>query len=140
MNGKVEVTYPLKGASYKETFSADAESEGINAFTKDYYESTSKEGGEKVVIPYYNAQESPLKKEYTVLPTPNGQGAYKLTVDVNGDPKTTIVPAQYMTWQPGYLYTYIFKIHPDGGVSIASVQSAFTSWQDNTREHVIVNW
>ena len=37
-------------------------------------------------------------------------GKPEVTVSVNGDPKTTTVPAQYMTWLPGYLYTYIFKI------------------------------
>ena len=140
MKGKVEVTYRLTGTADKEDFSADAESEGITAFIKDYYE--KKMDGDDVVPPYLGADvsDAAFNKTYTVLPTPAGQGSYTLTVKVDGDPKTTIVPAEYMTWQPGYQYTYIFKVHVDGGVTIDNVQSAFTSWVDTSKDYTVYNW
>jgi len=59
---------------------------------------------------------------------------------VNGDPKTTVVSAEYMDWKPGYEYTYIFKIHVDGGVSISSVQAAFTPWVFHEKPRTVYNW
>lgn len=145
--GDVTVTYPLTGNATEEVFSTTSEDEGITAFTKDYYESTStttfNEGlpNEKTVVtfPYYNAAVSPLRKVYTVLPAKN-QGTYTLTVDVNGEPKTVIVPEEFMDWLPGYTYTYIFKVHEDTSVEISAVQSAFTEWTDHTAEHTVHNW
>lgn len=142
MKGRVTVTYPLTGSSEKESFAATAEAEGITGFTQDYYASVSEEGG-IVVSPYLHADgaTSALSKIYTVLPTPSGQSNYTMTVSVNGDPKTTIVPAQYMTWLPGYLYTYIFKIHIDGSVTIDNVQSAFKPWIEHEKDdHTVYNW
>ena len=116
MSGKVKVTYSLVGASDSETFSADAEAEGITSLTKD-------------------------EKVYTVLPTPAGQSSYTMTVSVNGDPKTAVVPAEFMTWLPGYLYTYIFKVHVDGSVTIDNVQSAFTTWIEHSKDdYRVYNW
>lgn len=144
MKGKVTVTYPLTGTTKTESFAATTEAEGITGFTQDYYEagSISKNGSGTVVSPYLNADESTsaLSKIYTVIPTPSGQSDYTLTVSVNGDPKTTTVPAKYMTWLPGYLYTYIFKIHVDGGVQFSKVQSAFTPWVTYDKPHTVYNW
>lgn len=144
MKGLVSVTYPLTGVASAESFAATAEAEGITGFTQDYYESVGKDDLETTVVsPYLNADgsASALSKVYTVLPTPSGQSAYTLTVSVNGDPKTTTVPAQYMTWLPGYLYTYIFKVHVDGSVTIDNVQSAFTPWIEHEKDdHRVHNW
>ena len=146
MKGDVTVTYPLTGTGTTETFSATSETEGITAFTQDYYESVTKENVKVnettvslVTSPYLNAPETPLKKEYTVLPAVN-QGTYTLTVDVNGDPKTAIVPAEYMDWKPGYTYTYIFKVHIDEAITIDDVQSAFTEWTIHSTTYTVHNW
>lgn len=142
MRGDVTVGYPLNGSDVTESFSANAEAEGLSALELDYYESIRKEtvdGNQVVVSPYYKAEETPLSKVYTVLPAA-GQGAYSLTVSINGEPKTTVVPAQYMNWLPGYYYTYIFKIHVDGSVTIDNVQSAFTPWTDHTSTQTVHNW
>ena len=77
---------------------------------------------------------------YTVIPTPDGQGTYTLTVNVDGDPKTAVVPAEFMTWQPGYVYTYIFKVHVDGTVTIDAVQSAFAPWSVKSENYTVYNW
>lgn len=76
---------------------------------------------------------------YVVLPAKE-QGTYTLSVSVNNDPRTVVVPAQYMEWQPGYEYTYIFKITDAGGVELESVQAGFNPWTVRTGEREIYNW
>ena len=60
---------------------------------------------------------------------------------VTGDPKVGIVPAQYMSWLPGYEYTYVFKISERGGITIDVIQVAVNEW-NNTRtvDHEVYNW
>lgn len=139
--GDVTVTYPLTGTSLTETFAASGEPEGLTEFNQDYYasESIRKDGSGVVIEPYLGAVEANANKVYTVLPV-TGQGTYELYVYVNGEPKKTIVPAEYMDWKPGYQYTYVFKVHVDGGVSISSVQSAFTEWKYSSADHTVHNW
>lgn len=139
MRGNVTVSYPLSGTDITESFSANGEAEGLTALTIDYYESVTKNEEDVVISPYYKAEKTPLSKVYTVLPAA-GQGAYTLTVSINGEPKSAVVPAQFMNWLPGYFYTYIFKIHVDGSVTIDNVQSAFTPWNDHTATYTVHNW
>ena len=140
MKGDVTVSYPLTGTTDKEQFAASSEAGGMTAFTQDYYATCSEEGG-KVISPYLNADKTQTGKVYTVLPAPAGQSSYTMTVSVNGDPKTAVVPAQFMTWMPGYEYTYVFKIHIDGSVTIDNVQMAFTQWIEHSKDdHTIYNW
>ena len=141
---QITVSYPLTGSAVKESFAITSEPGGIPAFTEDYY--TEEEVGketinevEHVVSPYYDASETALEKEYTVLPATN-QGTYTLTVSVNGEPKPAVVPAEFMDWKIGYLYTYVFKVHVDLSVSIDVVQSAFTKWNDHKTNHTVYNW
>lgn len=121
--GNFTLRYPLTGADTRESFSvANTDpATALDALTEHYTDAN--------------------QKWYTVLPA-NGQGTYTLEVTINGgDPKTAVVPAEFMNWQPGFEYTYIFKINEEGGVSIDVVQSAFTEWADDqTGEHVIYNW
>ena len=141
LKGSVTVTYPLDGIA--ETFAATSEAEGMTAMTNDYYTSVTKDNENNptvIIAPYRMALgDVLLNREYTVLPV-TGQGTYTLTVSVNGDPKTAIVPAQYMDWKPGFEYTYIFKIHVDGSVSISSVDAAFTPWTTHEKPRTIYNW
>lgn len=147
MKGDVTVRYPLTGTDITETFASTAEAEGMIELKLDYYESVTTETlnpgteNEKTVVvsPYLGADASKTRKVYTVLPVID-QGSYTLKVSVNGEPKSTIVPAEFMDWKPGYLYTYVFKIHVDNGVSISSVQSAFTEWTIDEKEHIVHNW
>ena len=77
---------------------------------------------------------------YDLLPA-TAQGTFTLSVNVNGEPQSCTVPAEYMEWKAGFQYTYKFKLHAAGGVSIDAVQSAFTPW-DTTAEanHAVYNW
>ena len=144
-SGKVTVCYPLTGTATTEMFAVDAEAEGFRELTQDYYETVerldSSDPASVVISPYYKADDDAkvLSKIYTVLPV-TGQGNYTMTVAVNGEPKSTTVPAEFMDWLPGYQYTYIFKVHVDGSVTIDSVQSAFTPWTDHSADHTVYNW
>ena len=133
--GSVTVTYPLTGIQTKESYSVTknpsptTEGEELNAFTEEYIP----EGG-------------PTKEIwYTVLPR-TSQGSYTMSVWMNSDnvslpaTRTAVVPAEYMTWLPGYSYTYIFKITEQGGVEIDLVQSAVTPWTELENDHQVYNW
>ena len=123
--GTFKVTYPLTGTKTSEWYTATknanpAEDEELEAFTEEYIP----EGTEKW---------------YLVFPV-DAQGSYTMTVNVNNVEKTAVVPAEYMTWKPGYSYTYIFKITEDGGVVIDLIQTAVTPWTDMEITHEVYNW
>ena len=61
-------------------------------------------------------------------------------MSVNGEPKSLVVPEEYMDWLPGYEYTYIFKVRESGGVVIDNVQSAFTGWTLHEGTRKVYNW
>lgn len=56
------------------------------------------------VLPNPNGSELNLKVDYTLV-SRDGNGE---TIEVKG--ATATVPAKYAKWQPGYSYTYLFKI------------------------------
>lgn len=140
VKGDVSISYPLTGDA-SETFSATTEAGGMTDLKLDYYETVGYDNStpSKVIDPYLGADATKTKQEYSVLPV-SGQGTYTLTLRVNGEPKSTVVPAEFMEWKPGYQYTYIFKVHVDQGVSISSVQSAFTTWKFYDTDHTVYNW
>ncbi|MBR4533668.1 MAG: hypothetical protein IKO85_03885 [Bacteroidaceae bacterium] len=133
--GTVTVHYPLAGKETKEWYTIKANSDpdsevnkALTAFTEDYdLEDDSKK---------YTESD---KGWYTVLPN-NTQGSYTLSVNVNGTDRTAVVPAKYMTWLPGYSYTYIFKILQEGGVEIGWVEYAVTPWSEFNKDHTVYNW
>lgn len=131
--GAITIQYPLSGTAIRESLvSAAADGtnpEALAAFTEDW----DPEDDSKVYTKTDNGW-------YTVLPN-NSQGSYTLTVDINGAARTASVPAQFMQWQPGYQYTYVFKITEEGGVEIDLVMSAFTEWKSDIRTtHEVYNW
>ena len=131
--GTFTITYPLTGAM-EESWSVTPGSEStdyLTAFTQDYYEAALDETDASIL--------ARQRMWYVVLPAVN-QGTYTLLVNVNNDPRTVVVPAQYMEWQPGYEYTYIFKITDPGGVELESVQAGFNPWTVRTGEREIYNW
>ena len=79
------------------------------------------------------------KKWYVVLPAMN-QGTYTLSVKVNNELKEVVVPAQYMNWQPGYEYTYIFKITDSGALVLYDVVAGFAPWDESVSPHPVFNW
>ena len=124
--GKVIISYPLTGTEKTETCTFDKGASGITGFSQESYDDPSTTS---VIEEYW----------YTVLPVTD-QGTFTLDVTVDGEPKQTIVPAEFMDWKPGNKYTYIFKIHVDGRVSIDAVQAAFTGWDVTPGNHIIYNW
>lgn len=130
--GTVTVSYPIQGTATSETFTttpSDA-AEQLDYFSEDY----DPEDDTKDYVKTDNGW-------YTVLPN-NTQGSYTMSVTVNKDdePKTAVVPANYMQWLPGYSYTYIFKITDEGGVEIGWVESAVTPWTEMEADWTVYNW
>lgn len=54
--------------------------------------------------------------------------AFTLSLNIDGDPKTTVVPAAYMHWHPNTCYTYIFKI-TEAGKKIEFYDVKVDPWQ-----------
>ena len=136
--GDVSVTYPLTGTQTTETWTTSPTT-GIEALTIDYYKEP-----DPAVTPEDNQPTTwpnTPRNWYTVLPALT-QDSYTLEVAVVTDEKkTAVVPAEYMSWKPGYEYTYIFKITEGGSIELNSVNAAFTPWKtDKTAEHSVYNW
>lgn len=135
--GTFAVTYPLSGSSTEESWSVTPVTPGtegtdyLTAFTQDYYEAAEGETDPDIL--------AGQKMWYVVLPAAN-QGTYTLSVMVNSDPRTVVVPAQYMNWEPGYEYTYIFKITDPGGVELDGVYVGFSPWTEYEGNREIYNW
>ena len=127
--GKVNISYPLTGTGTTETCVFDTGASGIPGFTREYRLDDPSTTTVNESDPFW----------YHVLPI-SGQGPFTLNVSVDGDPKVAVVPAAFMDWQPGCEYTYIFKVHVDGKVSIDAVQSAFTGWTVQENTYNVYNW
>ena len=137
--GTFSVTYPMSGAMTEDwsvppasvTATLNHVTEGeYKGFTQDYYEAASDATDEV---------KAAQKMWYVVLPAKD-QGTYTLSVKVNNELRNVVVPAQYMNWQPGYEYTYIFKITDPGGVELDGVQVGFSPWTEITGSKDIYNW
>ena len=130
--GIVTVHYPTEGTAIKEWFTVTpmtgAGSGELTELTEDY----DPEDDGKV---YTETDEG----WYMVIPN-NAQGTYTLSVNVNGETKTAVVPANYMQWLPGYSYTYVFKITDEGGVEIGWVEYAMTPWKEMEADWTVYNW
>lgn len=129
--GTVTVHYPTEGTATKEWYTVvvDADkSTRLEAFTEDF----DPDNDAKVYSTCENGW-------YWVLPIIT-QGSYTLTVKVNNNDRAVTVPAEYMTWLPGYSYTYIFKVTEEGGVEIGWVEYAMTPWTEMTATKTVYNW
>jgi len=131
--GTFTVTYPMSGAT-TETW-AIAGTDYLTAFTQDYYE----DDDDPETPAGLNA-----RKWYVVLPAHAlDQGDYTLSVTINNepDPRTVVVPQQYMNWQPGFEYTYIFKITDSGGVTFDGLEVVkIIPWTPYEEEREVYNW
>ncbi|MBQ7443328.1 MAG: hypothetical protein IJS59_05615 [Bacteroidaceae bacterium] len=129
LRGTIAITYPLTGTATAETWQTTpsaASADRLAAFTTDYYETPADAGA---------------RTWYSVLPA--DARPFTLAVAIDGETRTIVVPAQYMAWQPGYAYTYVFKVSGEGGgsVELDNVAAAFTPWQEvATESHEIYNW
>lgn len=133
--GTVNVSYPLKGTDTTESWTTSGTT-GIQAFTIDYYAQTTTPNPSNPET-YPNSPE----KWYYVLPASN-QGSYTLEVAVvTNEIKKIVIPAEYMTWNAGYEYTYKFKVTEGGGITLDIIQVGIDDWViRNTSEHTVYNW
>ena len=134
--GTVTISYPLEGTETQESFSTDVNtSDGtLTDFTVDCDPDDDTKD-------YVTLSLGQMTADGWYIVAPNmSQGSYKLTVDINGVEKTAVVPANYMSWLPGYSYTYVFKITEEGGVEIGWVEAAVTPWNNQPADHTVYNW
>ena len=123
VTGTMTITFPIEGTA-----------------TQESWESAPDDHSSKYLVSFTTPSTSSAEKWYMVLPI-RGQGAYKLTVTVNGADKDCTVPAEYMTWQPGYRYTYIFKVNDEGGVELQAVNIGVKNWNTVTpADYNLYNW
>lgn len=141
VKGTFTVTYPLSGATTTETWAVTPKPSGtagtdyLTAFTQDYYEDDDD--------PETSADPN-ARKWYVVLPAhATDQGDYALSVTINNepDPRTVVVPQQYMNWLPGFEYTYVFKITDSGGLTFDGLEVVkITPWTPIDDEREVYNW
>lgn len=135
--GKITAVYPLKGTAISETWQTSVKG-GVKSLDIDWYEDDSSvTPGDELPTTYDN---SPLHWYY-VLPALT-QGSYTIEVSVSGKQvQTAVVPAEYMSWKPGYEYTYKFKITQEGQVTFELVQVAINGWNEaDPEDHSVFNW
>lgn len=121
LNGTLHIDYPLTGTGTTETWTTTPAATGnLAALTEDW-------------------QEGVDEKWYDVLPN-TSQGPFQLSVKVFNSTRTAAVPAQLMTWQAGFEYTYVFKITEDD-VFLQVVQTAVRNWTTvATDPQELYNW
>ncbi len=76
--------------------------------------------------------------EYLMIPSTSEPVDFLCTVQVKTvntsgatvyDPRTAVIPAQYMKWRPGYQYTYVFKISSNNNLEFSHAVEVYTKWQ-----------
>lgn len=137
--GNITVSYPIKGSANpkpEETWNSSV-TDGVRSLNIDWYE-TSVTPLDPNDLTYPNQPEH----WHYVLPIVS-QGSYTMEVSVEGrQVQTAVVPANYMTWKPGYEYTYVFKITHTGEVTFNVVQVAINQWDTTGKsaDHPVYNW
>lgn len=77
---------------------------------------------------------------YYTLPVTSSPAAFTLSLNIDDDPKTAVVPAGYMQWQPNTCYTYIFKI-TEAGKKIEIYDVLIEPWKyGGSQEETWTNW
>lgn len=82
---------------------------------------------------------------YQIVPSylmlPCNHGDFEMTVTYGSGSQTCIVPAKYMQWEPGYQYTYIFKLTESGINYISLLKVGMREWgEGESGDHNLHNW
>lgn len=121
--GNIIATYPLSGTS--------------TDFSKTW--KTTKQGILNLTIPYEeendeNRQTDFLQKWYFMPPMDIAnyqQGNYILSAKIEGNQVSATVGSEYMQWQAGFQYTYIFKVSETTS-SITFAEVEVEQWNKNS--------
>lgn len=119
--GNLTVSYPLKGTATTESWITSVK-DGVKSLNEEWTATN--------------------EKWYYVLPILS-QDSYTVEVSVGGKQiQTAVVPAEYMSWKPGFQYTYMFKITEEGEVTFDLVQVAINNWTEGgePKDHIVYNW
>ena len=97
---------------------------GINYQDLDltYVNSTSNTAKVAILDPSGFQEMTVFPHTSTAMPTD-----FRLSLNMDGDPKTAEVPANYMRWLPNYCYTYLFKIS-DAGTKFEFIDLIIDPW------------
>ncbi len=118
----VRVDYPLRYQTKETVDFQNAKNRTIRALTTPYESHASADD-------YAFVAEADKEKWHTLIPY-DSHGAYHMTLSYGGEQREAVVPEQYMAWQPGYRYTYVFKISADGSaVYYAPELYSYTKWE-----------
>ena len=129
LKGDVIITFPKQGSATKESWVTSwvDPSRNMVSMTRPYI--TGVDEYWETVLPILGPTES------------GGQGAYVLKVTVNGEDKSCTVPAHFMSWSPGYQYTYVFKVDAEGGLKLDNVWVGVTEMEVlGEEEYILYNW
>ena len=74
------------------------------------------------------------EKWYTFLPT-TWQEPFVLSITYGGVERTAVVPTEFLNWQPGYAYTYVFKVSAHA-VTFQQSLYTYTHYQSGYSETV----
>lgn len=98
-------------------------------------------GGASLKSRSARAGEIPGKKYYYYpLPMGDRNPNFVLSILVDGDPKTAVVPSTFMQWRPNCSYTYIFKI-TEAGKKVELYDVKIAPWQyGGSQEDTWNNW
>lgn len=118
LKGTVTVVYPLMGTGKTETVTIEASTEAADKLAA-------------ITVPYEEegqlAFADMAEKWYTTLPV-GTQEAYTLSLQFSGKERTAVVPAEFMTWEQGRQYTYVFKL-TDQELAFMPDLYVYTKWQ-----------
>ena len=80
--------------------------------------------------------------EYFMFPRKGEHTDFKLSASIGNILQECIVPAELMEWEPGYEYTYIFKILESGGIHLDLIGVGISQWEyvEEPFVHEVHNW
>ncbi len=119
--GTVSLTYPLDGITTDINTHIESATEFYGALSIPYEESVDEAN------PVLVTNKANEKQWYTLLPN-SRQGAYVMELSYSGSKRTAVVPAEYMNWQIGHQYTYVFKIDHTG-MTFQPYLFVYNKWQ-----------
>lgn len=136
--GSMTISYPTSGTA-SETYNVAPSSTQASLTFEDITLNTNTHKASNVAA---LAVPTDGTEWYYTLPVPDASpaGVFTLSLTIDGDSKTAVVPAAYMQWQPNTCYTYIFKI-TEAGKKIEIYDVLIEPWKyGGSQEETWTNW
>lgn len=109
-SGIVTVSYPLDGGT-QETVSVSQSNPASVSEKLSFNDLTlTKDAGDRIDNAVFASVPEAVSNYYYTLPMGDKNPEFVLTMNLNGENKTVIIPEQYMHWQANHCYNYYFII------------------------------